>query len=144
MVSHLLFADDMLVHCKGDRKSAAGLNNALHKFHLNTGLAINKQKSKAFFSKGCRDKEDIASILKVQPGCLPIKYSGLPLTSIYPKARHFSSLIDKVRSKVDAWQLALLSFTERSELIKSVLHNTVSYWIFSFKFPNSVFRENFL
>jgi len=37
-ISHLLFADDMLVFCKGDRKLAKGLNELLELFKLNTGL----------------------------------------------------------------------------------------------------------
>jgi len=54
-VSHLLFADDILFFCEGDEKSAKGLTELLEQFRLNTGLVINKNKSKAFFSKGCRD-----------------------------------------------------------------------------------------
>ena len=65
VVSHLLFADDMLVYCKGDEKSTYGLNDALQNLELYTGLAINKDKSKVFFSKGCKHKESIESILGV-------------------------------------------------------------------------------
>ena len=54
-VSHLLFADDNLFFCKGDEKSAKCLTELLEQFRLNTGLVINKNKSKAFFSKGCGD-----------------------------------------------------------------------------------------
>jgi len=50
-VSHLLFADDMLVFCKGDKKSAKGLTELLEQFRLNTCLLINKNKSKAFSVK---------------------------------------------------------------------------------------------
>jgi len=53
MVSHLLFADDMLVFCKGYEKLAKGVNDASQKLEQYTGLAINKQKSKVFLSKGC-------------------------------------------------------------------------------------------
>ena len=103
----------MLVYCKGNRKSATGLNKALQKLQLYTGYQSIRKKSKVFFGKGCREKEDIASILGVQAGCLPIRYLGLPLTSIYPKAKHSSPLIDKVRCQIDRWQLALLSFAGR-------------------------------
>jgi len=62
VVSHLLFADDMLVFCKCDKLSASGISEALKRLHLFTGLEINKQKNKIFFSKGCKHKVEIADI----------------------------------------------------------------------------------
>jgi len=47
-VTHLLFADDMLVFCKGNKNSVSALNSLLEDLFLNTGLEINKQKSKYF------------------------------------------------------------------------------------------------
>jgi len=82
------------------------VNDSLHKLQQYTGLTINKLKSKVFFSKECRNKDKIVSILGVSVGSLPIKYLGLPLPSVYPKTRHFSSLIDKVRGRIEGWQLS--------------------------------------
>jgi len=45
------------------------------------------------------------------------------------------------RAKVQWWKLKLLSFAGRVELIRSVLHNLLAYWIFSFKLPASVIRN---
>ena len=64
---------------------------------------------------------------------LGLPVPGLPLTSMYPKANHFVTLLDNKRRKIDGWSLNLLSFLGRLELIKSVLHNLFSYWVFSFK-----------
>jgi len=93
-----------------------------------------KGKSKGFFSEGCCHKEDIADILGVSSGQLPIRYLGLPLTRVYPKPRHFAPLIDKVRSRMEGWQLSSLSFAGRVELVKCALHNVVpsvlSYHVF--------------
>jgi len=131
VISHLLFADDMLVFCKGDKHSATtGLINSLKQLELFTGLSMKKQKSKVFFSKGCKNKEIISNILGVFIGSLPIRYLGLPLSRVYPKTRLFSPLVDKVRAKIDCWQSSTLSFAGRSELIKYVLHSLVSYGFF--------------
>jgi len=99
MMAWWSLADDMLVHCRGDRKSAAGLNQALHKLHLFSGLTVNIQKGKAFFSRGCKEKDDIAANLGVQADCLPTTNLGLPLTRVYPKAKHYSPLIDKSKKQ---------------------------------------------
>ena len=86
-------------------------------------------------------RDETAVLLGFSIGSFPIKYLGLPLSSVYPKARYFSPLIDKVRNKIDGWQLNFLSFAGRAELIKGVLHNLLSYWVFSFKFPTSIVKE---
>jgi len=141
-ISHLLFADDMLVFCRGNTSSVTALNSILEDMYLFAGLEMNKQKSKLFLSKGCRNKTTLANLSGVSQGSLPMKYLGLPLTSVYLKARHFASLIDATRRRGDGWMLNLLSFPGRIELIKSVLHNLPSYWVSSFKLPCSVIREH--
>ena len=87
------------------------------------------------------NRESIAEILGVTIGCLPFKYLGLPLSSVYAKTRHYSSLVDKFRGKIEGWQLNQLSFVGRAELIKGVLHNVLSYWMFTFRTPNTGMRE---
>jgi len=98
-VSHILFADEMLVFCQGHKESAQGVDNLLVKLKLYTWLAINKLKSKVFLSKGCKHKTEIVGILGVSLGSFPIKYSNLPLSSSYPKARHFFSTDRQGESK---------------------------------------------
>lgn len=49
LVSHLLFADDMLVYCKGDRRSGNDLNFALQILEWYIGLVINRRKKQGFF-----------------------------------------------------------------------------------------------
>ncbi|XP_020266263.1 uncharacterized protein LOC109841729 [Asparagus officinalis] len=140
-VSHILFADDMLVFCRANRKSFEGINNLLESLTLNTGLGINKSKSKIFFSKGCRNKDILSSVIGISSGSLPVKYLGLPLSFNYPNAKDFLPLIDKVRKKIEGWMTYSLSFAGRIELIKSVLFSTIAYWYFVYKLPNSTVRS---
>ena len=125
--SHILFANDMLVFCKGNKQSANPISELLEELRLFTGLTLNKQKSKFFFSQGRRDKLDIANVLGIPLGSLPIKYLGLPLSISNPKPRYFSSLIDKMRTMIDGWMVKFLSAAGRAELIRSV-HNILVYW----------------
>lgn len=47
-VSHLLFADDMLIFTKGDADSLKAVDAIMDLLATNSGLNINKQKSKIF------------------------------------------------------------------------------------------------
>ena len=125
--SHILFADDTLVFCKGHKQSANIINELIEELRCFTGLTVNKQKNKVFFSKRWREKLDIANVLEIPLGSLPIKYLGLPLFISYPKPGHFSSLIDKMRIRIDGWMVKSISAAGRAKLIKSVLHNILAY-----------------
>ena len=140
-MTRLLFADDMLVFYRGDYNSVNTLNSLLEDMYLNTGLQINQSKIKLFMNMGCKNRTTLANLLGVSIGNLPMKYLGLPLTSVYPKPKHYATLLDATRNKVDGWSLNLLSFPGRIELIKSVLHNLLSYWVLTFRIPSTVIKE---
>jgi len=139
------------VFCRADKGSVKELNNVIKKLQENTGLMVNKEKKKAYFNKSCQIKTELASLLGISISTMLqntwitslhfLYLLGLPLSISYIKARHFTPLIDNCRSKIEDWMLQKLSFAGRAELIKSVLHNTLSYWAMSFKFPVSVIRE---
>ncbi|XP_020243287.1 uncharacterized protein LOC109821515 [Asparagus officinalis] len=124
-----------------NRKSFEGINNLLESMALNTGLSINRKKSKLYFSKGCNYKGVLSSIVGISIGKLPMKYLGLPLSAKYPKTKDFLPLIDKVRNKIEGWISHSLSFAGRLELIKSVLFSTSAYWYFVYKFPQSIVQN---
>ena len=105
------------------------------------GLSINKQKGKVFLAKVVNIKIKLLTLMGVPIGTLSVRYIDLPLTSLYPKTRHFFPLINKVRGRIEGWELNSVSFAGRTEMVKCVLHNVVSYWAFSFKLPNTVLRE---
>jgi len=128
-VTHLLFADDLLVFLKANKLSLLTLCTLLEELKLNTGLIINIQKSKIYLSKGCSWREELKAIIGLPEGLLPTRYLGMPLSEKFLKHRHFSSLIDKCKEKLEGWRSHTLSFPGRIELIRSVIHGIVFYWI---------------
>lgn len=140
-VSHLLYADDMLVFCRANDKSFTGVMALMKKLTNNTGLYINKGKSKIYFSKGCTRKEELCAMIGINEGKLPVRYLGLPLFVTYPKARNFLPLIDKLRAKVDGWSAHMLNFEGRIQFIRSVLFSYLTYWYQTFNFPYFIAKE---
>jgi len=64
-VSHLLFADDLLLLTKAIKVHSRRLMFYCKKLALNTGLTINKSKSKVYFSKRRRQRESLKAILDI-------------------------------------------------------------------------------
>ncbi|GJT14941.1 hypothetical protein Tco_0873647 [Tanacetum coccineum] len=71
-ISHLCFADDLLVLCHGDSKSVKVVKKALDEFNSLTGLNPNMGKSIVFFGNLKEDvKKEISSVLPFNVGnCL--------------------------------------------------------------------------
>ena len=113
-VSHLLFAGDLLIFARADKMSFTYIDKILQFMALNTGLKVNKDKSKIFFGKSCHNIEGLKNLLEIQVGALPSKYLGIP--------SDLSPLIDKCKSRMDGWSPHTLSFTGRVQLVKSVIH----------------------
>jgi len=111
------------------------------KFASYTGLSINKNKSKMFFSKGSKKRQLLWSLIGIPERTLPVWYLGIPLSINYLKASHFPVLLNKCRGRMEGWTAQTLSFAGRNELIKTVLHGMVAYWIHSFKIPASSCKE---
>ncbi|GKC07650.1 putative reverse transcriptase domain-containing protein [Tanacetum coccineum] len=81
-ITHLCFADDLILFCHGDILSASLIKEALDKFKEYSGLVPSIQKSIAFFSNVKQTiKNSILAIMPFEEGSLPVKYLGVPLIS---------------------------------------------------------------
>ena len=118
-----------MLFCKTIMRSFDSINALLDNLALNTGLAMNKEKSKVFLSKDCKDKDKLAELINIPVDSFPAKYLGLPLSQNYLKAKDCIPLVDKFRRYVEGWMAKLLSFSGRAELIKTVLSNVLGYWL---------------
>lgn len=98
-ISHLIFADDVLVVCKGDKKSLMVVE-VFTSFAAMSGLIVSKQKSHLFLSKTCKQRRGLCQTLGVQEGMLPIKYSSIPLIDSKLKHKHPSWLVEQLRERL--------------------------------------------
>lgn len=140
-VSHLLFADDLLVFCRANVRSFKGVSKLLNALELNTGLRINKAKSTCFFSRGTLHQDALCQAIGISKGRFPVKYLGMPLHYNYPKSLSFLPLVDKLRSNIEGWMATSLNFAGRLELIKSIIYGSLSYWYMAYNFPQAITNE---
>ncbi|XP_020254098.1 uncharacterized protein LOC109831171 [Asparagus officinalis] len=79
-ITHLVFADDLLLFCKGDPYSVNRIYQCVEYFGACSGLEANPAKCSIYYG-GVSDetKHEISNSLGFPEGSLPIRYLGLPL-----------------------------------------------------------------
>ncbi|GJU90457.1 RNA-directed DNA polymerase, eukaryota, reverse transcriptase zinc-binding domain protein [Tanacetum coccineum] len=140
-ISHLCFADDLLVLCHGDLNSVKVVKRALDMFSSISGLNPNIGKSTFFSNVKDQVKNDILDILPFKIGSLSVSYLGVPLITKHLTYTDCKGLIDKVKIKVNGWKNKLLSFSRRLQLISSILSSMQVYWASVFILPKSVVKD---
>ncbi|GJU50290.1 RNA-directed DNA polymerase, eukaryota, reverse transcriptase zinc-binding domain protein [Tanacetum coccineum] len=82
-LTHVSFADDLLVMCHGDAESVKVIKSALDEFSACSGLIPNNSKSSVFFGSLSDDEcSGIRSVLPFAVGNLPVRYLAV-LESIH-------------------------------------------------------------
>ncbi|GJT90597.1 RNA-directed DNA polymerase, eukaryota, reverse transcriptase zinc-binding domain protein, partial [Tanacetum coccineum] len=141
-ITHLSFADDLLVLCNGDANSVKVIKKALDSFSKVSGLHPNLGKSIIFC--GNMDKGDIERILHILPfkqGKLPMRYLGVPLVAKKIGVKDCKCLLDKIKDRISCWKNNSLSYAGRTQLLASVLASIQVYWASVFRFPKMVIKD---
>ncbi|XP_074315380.1 uncharacterized protein LOC141651573 [Silene latifolia] len=128
-LNHLLFADDLLLFCKGDAASIMWTLRAFSTFSAASGLSMNKTKSEIYFNGVTDDiMKSIIQISGFQRGTLPFKYLGVPIFSKKLTKIDEEKLIDRIVARIRGWGTRHLSYAGRVVLVNSVLSTLHSYW----------------
>ncbi|GMJ00001.1 hypothetical protein HRI_003669300 [Hibiscus trionum] len=141
-LSHLQFADDLIILCGASIGEIRNVKRTLRVFEIASGLHLNLSKSHLFgININSVLIENWASSIGCSAGNLPTMYLGLPLGN----NRNSTALWDPVVSKFDAslanWKANNLSISGRLVLIKSVLSALPIYYMSLFKMPASIVQK---
>lgn len=121
-LSHITFADDVLLFCKGEVNSVNCLMSGVQLFSSISGLKPNMQKSDCFFGNvSCEVIQSILDTTGLSQGSFPIRYLGLPLITGKLKISDCMPLVRKLCARIEVWTSIFLSYAGRLQLIKSVL-----------------------
>lgn len=98
-ITHLAFADDLMLFGRGDFMSMKVLADTLKEFSKCSGLEINQDKSNIFAGGVHMEELDrIRELFGFLIGELPVKYLGVPLASKRLNLSHYFPLIDQISS----------------------------------------------
>ncbi|GJV20379.1 RNA-directed DNA polymerase, eukaryota, reverse transcriptase zinc-binding domain protein [Tanacetum coccineum] len=141
-ITHLRFADDLLVFCHGDCASVRIMKKSLDEFSSFSGLLPNMQKITLFFGGLSNDEQqNILNIIPFSVGKLLVRYLGIPLITKQISINDCKPLVNKVKTKINDWKNKSLSYAGRVQLIESVLNSMQNYWASVFLLLKQVIYE---
>ncbi|GJZ44159.1 putative RNA-directed DNA polymerase, eukaryota, reverse transcriptase zinc-binding domain protein [Tanacetum coccineum] len=121
-VSHLFYADDVIITTDWNAKDMDNIIRVLHVFYLASGLKINIHKSNIYSIGVNKDKVlSMASNAGCIAGDILFNYLGLPIGSNMKSIASWKTLVDRFHMRLSSWKANLLSIGGRLTLIKSVL-----------------------
>ncbi|XP_056695812.1 uncharacterized protein [Spinacia oleracea] len=142
-ISHLMFADDLLLFGEANANTLQGMCSTLDIFWDCSGHKPNHSKSKLYFSKNTHqdDRSLFTSHLKVNESPDLGIYLGFPLTDRRPSTSQMSHIAKKIRGKLASWKAKCLSKAGRLTLIKSTLSTIANYSMQALALPGKTVDE---
>lgn len=142
LLTHLCFADDLMVFTDGTKRSIEGVLQIFEEFSVASGLKISLEKSTLFVAGvSSNDEEDIHSAFPFTSGQLPVRYLGLPLLTKRMTVHDYLPLVERVGKRMKSLTGRFLSHGGRLQLIKSVITSLTNFWMQAFKLPSSCLKE---
>ena len=137
-LTHLSFADDLLIFIDGSIEPVQRVLQILHEFEKRSGLAVSLQNS-SFFSSGISTEEISAiQVSTGMPHCtLPMKYLGVPMVKKKLTLLNCEPLLQQIKARFSSWSAKSLSFSGRLLLNKTVIAGITTFWCSSFILPKA-------
>ena len=140
-LSHLMFADDVMIFFDKSEASLHGINEALDDFASWSGLHMSKEKTQLFHAGLSHLDCEAIQRHGFPLGSLPIRYLGLPLMHRRLRVSEYEPLIQKVACRFKSWAVKMLSYAERAQLIASVISGIINFWISTFMLPRGCIKK---
>lgn len=137
LISHLLYADDILIFLNGEKRSLRRLESTLSCYENWYGQQLSREKSAIYTlpTISASWRHGLVWLTRFAECTFLVTYLGVPLVRGHLKACHLYLLVVKIQAKVAGWIAKLLSQGERLILLKHVLSNMVSHLLVVMDFP---------
>lgn len=139
-ISHLMFVDDLVVFSRANQEDLQAIQSCLSQFQTWSRLSINMRKSTITFSKNVPNssKTNLCTLFGLHHSTSKNLYLGLSTHIQRSHQAQFSTILEKISSRISGWKAKILSQAAKATLIKNVLSSIPSYWTSSFKLPKSI------
>ena len=140
-VTHLAFADDIMVFFDGQHSSLERIAETLDSFSAWSGLSVNRQKTDLYVAGMSPLEASELSSLGFSFGSLPVRYLGLPLMHRKLQICDYRPLVDQLKRHFSSWSSRALSYAGRRQLLSPVITGTLNFWFSSFILPKGCIKE---
>ncbi|XP_073024427.1 uncharacterized protein [Primulina eburnea] len=138
-ITHLAYADDLLLLSRGDTRSVSMVMHCLNSFGDMAGLRVNLLKSNIYMAGiDVRLQDELLQITGFTPGTLPFRYLGIPLAARNLRSSDYSKLVDAIAAKFSCWPRQSNSYAGKIELVRSVVQGIECFWLSILPIPNCI------
>ncbi|CAL0325278.1 unnamed protein product [Lupinus luteus] len=139
-ISHLLFADDVLLFCKATNSQVRFVSSTLNDFCKASGLKVSADKSKFICSRSVtnRRKNRFMRLCSMRVVGNLGNYLGIPLLQGRVGRAIFDPILEKIQCRLASWKANLLNRAGHLCLGKSVISSIPVYYMQVLWFPNTV------
>ncbi|XP_026450799.1 uncharacterized protein LOC113350911 [Papaver somniferum] len=140
--TYLLFADDILIFCRGNLLRLQNLRKLLDMYQAASGQSVNYVKSK-FYYGGDSDSRAIAisNYLGMERALFPDRYLGIQLKPGIVRHIHDRKVVEKIMDKLAGCKGKLLSFQASLFLIRSVISIYVIHSMVVYIWPCTIIKQ---
>lgn len=139
-ISHLAFADDIMVFFDGQHSSLQQIVMTLDSFSSWSCLSMNRSKTELYVAGLSPTETSDLTSLGFSLGSLPVRYLGLPLMHRKLRICDYRPLLDQLKKRFSSWTSRALSFAGRRQLLSSVIFGTLNFWFSSFILPKGCIK----
>ncbi|XP_027166413.1 uncharacterized protein LOC113766418 [Coffea eugenioides] len=141
-VTHLAFADDVLIFANGSARSLKDIVQVLEMYQRASGQLVNAQKSGYLVHPSvCLSRRRVIERITGFPRQqFPVRYLGFPLYVGRYKSAYFGEVCHSISARILSWRSKLLSPGGRLVLIKHVLSAIPTHLLSAAVIPMAVFK----
>lgn len=143
VISHFLFADNIVLFCEASVQQAKLMERLLSKFCSYSGQKISTAKSKLFVSPNTprHIARSLRRKFRIPLSSNLVKYLGLPILHGIVRVKTFSFVVEKVQKRLCGWKSRVLSKAAKLLLIQTTTFTIPYYSMKIMKFPVMIIEE---
>ncbi|XP_026434551.1 uncharacterized protein LOC113332094 [Papaver somniferum] len=142
-ITHLMFADDILIFAKADMHSINGIMEVLDFFGRVSGQVLNLDKSSVYFSHNIipSHREILVRELKMTEMKDKDKYLGVSILIGRNKTKAFRPVMQSFGCRLKTWKGKAMNQSARTTMVKHALISMPTYQMSSFRIPKTMIDQ---